>query len=246
MSRSILWFAVLLAACSGPRDVAVKVSIPGPDSLESPVANLPLVALPYNRDSVIERLEAAGKPRPNERRLDTLFAAYRMPFAEFASTEVRAQRLRDSLARTRTRLDSVPRGAPEYQVLYRRFGDATDSLAAVEQRRDKAQIALKRMRDTLAPRIDSLKSQVSRWEDSTYRGYDSIVGALSKARGLEPVADTTGPDGRASLRLKPGRWWIYSYSWDALDPNAEWYWNVEVKGDSVVLDRSSARRRRRY
>jgi hypothetical protein len=203
------------------------------------------VALPYDRDSIIARLEAAGRPRPNVARLDTLFAEYRLPFAEFANAELQARRLRDSLGLTRGRLDSIPRGAPEYQALYRRFGEETDSLTAVEQRRDRAQAALKRARDTLGPRIDSLKALVSRWEDSTYRGYDSIVGAMSKTRGLEPVADTTGADGRTTLHLKPGRWWIYSYSWDAQDPNGEWYWNVPVSGDSVVLDRGTGRRRAR-
>jgi hypothetical protein len=48
------------------------------------------------------------------------------------------------------------------------------------------------------------------------------------------------------LRIGPGRWWIYARAWDVQDPNAEWYWNVPVEGDSVVLTPANARRRPRY
>ncbi|HET7469093.1 MAG TPA: hypothetical protein VFJ81_05430, partial [Gemmatimonadales bacterium] len=41
-----------LGACEKPRPLAVRVSIPGPDSLETPVTGVGLVALPYDRDSV--------------------------------------------------------------------------------------------------------------------------------------------------------------------------------------------------
>jgi hypothetical protein len=85
---------------------------------------------------------------------------------------------------------------------------------------------------------------VRQWEDSTYRGYDSIVRGLS--HGHDAVTDTTGADGWAHLRLKPGRWWIYARSWDATDPNAEWYWNVPASGDTLLLSSRTGRRQPRY
>ena len=42
-----------LTGCERPRDIAVRVSIPGPDSVETPVTGVGLVALPYDRDSVL-------------------------------------------------------------------------------------------------------------------------------------------------------------------------------------------------
>jgi hypothetical protein len=30
------------------------------------------------------------------------------------------------------------------------------------------------------------------------------------------------------------------------DPNAEWYWNVPVQGDSLILSPENGRRRPRY
>jgi len=49
------------------------------------------------------------------------------------------------------------------------------------------------------------------------------------------------------LTLPPGRWWIYARSWDATDPNSEWYWNVPAPaGDTLLLSSRSARRQARY
>ena len=84
------------------------------------------------------------------------------------------------------------------------------------------------------------------WEDSTYQGYDSIVQGLARRAAREPVTDTTGAEGWATLTLAPGRWWIYARSWDATDPNAEWYWNVPVDGDTLLLSSRTARRQPRY
>ena len=53
------------AACGRQRDVSVRVSIPGPDSLETPAAGVGVVALPYDRDSVL----AASRRKPDVRGL---------------------------------------------------------------------------------------------------------------------------------------------------------------------------------
>ena len=98
-----------LVACERPRDVAVRVSIPGPDSVETPVTGVGLIALPYDRDSVLAALEAsATSPRPDTAALDSLFRAFRVPFVSYTGTIQRTERLRDSLDLLRTRLDSLP------------------------------------------------------------------------------------------------------------------------------------------
>ncbi|HTO72270.1 MAG TPA: hypothetical protein VMJ30_00560, partial [Gemmatimonadales bacterium] len=56
----------------------------------------------------------------------------------------------------------------------------------------------------------------------------------------------TGADGRLSVRLPKGRWWIYARAPDPADPNAGWYWNVPVRGDSIELDPGSAEHRPCY
>ncbi|HXJ72051.1 MAG TPA: hypothetical protein VNM37_04320, partial [Candidatus Dormibacteraeota bacterium] len=76
----MITLALVLAACGG-REVRVDVAIPGPDSVDAPVANLPLIVLSYDRDSIISLLEAkATAPTGIKQRLDTLFHAFQKPF----------------------------------------------------------------------------------------------------------------------------------------------------------------------
>jgi hypothetical protein len=241
----VLLLAVI--ACERPRDLAVRVSIPGPDSLETPVTGIGLIALPYDRDSVLGSLEASAKsPRPATKTLDSLFAEFRGPFTEYSAATFRLGKLRDSLATVQHALDSLPRDRPEYGMLYARFGRLSDSLAAAQKRAETARVTLDRARVAFVSRSEGLRGAVRQWQDSTYRGYDSIVQRLARDRRREPVTDTTGADGWARLKLEPGRWWIYARSWDATDPNSEWYWNVPVSGDTLLLSSRAGRRQPRY
>ena len=222
-----------LAACEKPHPLAVRVSIPGPDSVETPVTGVGLVALPYDRDSLLRSLEQRARtPRPSTAAIESLFAAFRGPFAAYSSATIRLGHVKDSLAAARSRLDSL---------------QLTDSLRTVQARVDQARVALDQERRRFSDRGDSLRLRMRQWEDSTYQGYDSLVQALARRVGREPVTDTTGADGWAHLTLRPGRWWIYARSWDATDPNAEWYWNVPAPaGDTLLLSSRAARRQPRY
>jgi hypothetical protein len=236
-----------LTACERPRDVAVRVSIPGPDSVETPVTGVGLVALPYDRDSVLAALEKrATTPRPDTTALDSLFHAFRLPFVRYTATAQRVERLRDSLKQLRTGLDSMPRNAPEYRERYAAFSRLDDSLAAERKAAGAARQVLDRARAEFAERGDPLRARIRHWEDSTYRGYDSITRNLPVRRRQDPLTDTTGADGWAHFKLPPGDWWIYGRSWDATDPNAEWYWNLAVTDDTMLLSSRSGRQRRRY
>jgi hypothetical protein len=246
-ARSVAVALLALAACEQPRDVAVRVSIPGPDTAETPVTGVGVVALPYDRDSVLRQLETRARtPRPPTAPLESLFAAFRGPFTSYSAATFRLSRLRDSLTTARSALDSLPRDAPVYGQTYAVFGRLTDSLEAAQQRAERGRTDLDRARREFAARGDSLRLRMRQWEDSTYRGYDSIVQSLARRAGREAVTDTTGADGWATLTLAPGRWWIYARSWDATDPNAEWYWNVPVDSDTLLLSSRTARRQPRY
>lgn len=227
----------------------MRVSIPGPDSIETPAAGIGLVALPYDRDSVLRALEQqAQTPRPAaaEAALDTLFDRFRAPFAAYARADYDASRLRASRRQLKTELDSLPRNAPRYRELYERFTSESAALDSAEQRVADTRAALDRARREFVARSDSLRARVRLWEDSTYQGYDRIVRTIAQQRGAEPVADTTGPRGWARFRLGDGHWWIYARSWDATDPNAEWYWNVPVEGDTVLLNSRTGKQRPKY
>jgi hypothetical protein len=251
LTRALILQGLLLAglaACGKPRPLAVRVSIPGPDSVETPVTGVGLVALPYDRDSVLRTLDQRARaPRPPTAPIESLYAAFRGPFGAYSSATIRLGRLRDSVATTKAELDSLRRDAPEYAQRYAVFGRLTDSLRAAQDRVNRTRADLDRARRDFSARGDSLRLRMRQWEDSTYEGYDSLVEGLTRRAGRQAVTDTTGSDGWAHLTLSPGRWWIYARSWDATDPNAEWYWNVPAPaGDTLLLSSRTARRQARY
>lgn len=206
-----------------------------------------VVALPYDRDSVLRALESrARSPRPPAAPLESLFSAFRGPFTAYSAATFRLTRLRDSLASAKGALDTLPRDASAYGQTYAVFGRLSDSLTRAQARAERARQELDHARREFAERGDSLRLRMRQWEDSTYQGYDSIVQGLARRAGREAVTDTTGADGWATITLAPGRWWLYARSWDATDPNSEWYWNVPVNSDTLLLSSRTARRQARY
>ncbi len=160
----------------------------------------------------------ARNPRPAAltRQLDSLFQLFRDPFIRYAAQAYRVQSLERTLGQIKLRLDSVRARA---RSTIRSIGPSpspSDSLTQAHRRRDDTQRALGIVRLDIAPSIDSLRQQMAKWKDSTYRGYDSITKELGSGIGREPIADSTGRDGSATIRLPRGQWWIYARSWDAV------------------------------
>lgn len=204
--------------------------MPDGNGVETPAAGLALVALPYDRDSVIAALEAAAPaPRPATAVLDSAYADFRTPFATFSAASYAAQALRDSL---KSATDPSRRAALE------------SALAARQRTVDSLRPVLAVARQRLAARTDSTRAAVRAWQDIAYAGYDTVVRNLS--RFLDPVADTTDATGIGRFTLRSRNMWITAAAWDVGDPNAEWYWNVPITGDTVVLSPANARRRPRY
>ena len=227
--------------------MAVRVSIPDAESRETPAAGVGVVALPYDRDSILSSLERrAGTPRPRTAALDSLFARFRGPFTRYTSISYQASQLRDSLERTQQALDSSEAGSPGRSVNSSQVRRLADSLRALERNVERSRAALDRARAEFVSRSESLRTAVRGWEDSTYRGYDSIVENLTRSQGREAATDTTGDTGWAHFSLSPGQWWIYARAWDTGDPNAEWYWNIPVEDDTVLLSSRTGQRRPRY
>jgi hypothetical protein len=246
---ALVWVALVwgIAGCESARDVWVRVAIPGADSLDSPASGVGVIALPYDRDSVLATLAArASTRRPNTAALDSLFARFRGPFTTYTNTVFAAGVLRDTLGRLRSELDSSRRDSPTYRLARSRYTRVADSLAELERRSEQARVVLSRARSDFVARTESLRTAVRLWEDSTYRGYDSIVANLAKARGMEPATDTTDATGWARFNLPRGRWWLYARAWDTSDPNSEWYWNVPVQGDTILLSSRTGQKRPRY
>jgi hypothetical protein len=233
----LVCLTVLLAACNGPREVTVEVRVPDLDANAVVAPNLPLVILPYDRDSLLDVLESqATQPRPHVAALDSLFAAFRVPYVEVARAGRMVNRYRDSLTTLKAAMDTLLREDEAYRLRFQLFAQLTDSLERSEARRDSAATALRQARRTFVPLSDSLRQEVRAWEETTFRSYDSLVNDLAEQTGRTGMIDTTDSAGHSTMTVTRGAWWIYARAWDVEDPNSEWYWNVQLKGDTVRLD----------
>ncbi len=247
MSRWCILVLLVTAACDRTRTVTVVASIPGTGTSSGPAAGLAFVALPYDRDSLVAAFELrANSPRPATEGLDSLFARYRAPFAAYTALVTESTRYGDSLAALKQRLDGMSRTGTEYAGAYARWTSMRDTLQRIELQAAQARTALEAARPAFVARSESLRTVIRSWQDSTYRGYDAAVESLVRARHRESVADTMDLSGAATVRLRGGPWWVYARSWDPVDPNAEWYWNVPVTSDTVRLDGSTGLHRPRY
>jgi hypothetical protein len=237
----------LFAGCESRQHVAVRVSVPDLTTSETPAAGVGVVALPYDRDSVLASLEErAGTPRPHTASLDSMFARFRGPFTAYTAISHAESKLRDSLRKIQLRLDSITPESGDRSKLAVIQQRLTDSLDRTSRRAQQARTALDRARTEFLSRSEKLRAAVRRWEDSTYRGWDSIVDGLARGPGRQPVTDTTNATGWAQFTLAPGKWWIYAQAWDISDPNSKWYWNVPADQDTVLLNSRSGKRQPRY
>lgn len=203
-----------------------------------PARGVVVMALPYDRDSILTSLEnEAPTPRPPTAELDSLFQLYRAPFVESTRLAARAGRLRDSLRL----LEADPAQAATAATL-------RDSLAVVEAAATAAATRLAVLRTDLTPKIDSLRLDMRRWEQEAFRNYGEITNSLTSNRLALGIADTTSFEGTAGLWLPPGSraWWIHARSFNSGDPNTEWYWNIPMDRETIVLDTANAQLRRRY
>jgi hypothetical protein len=238
---------LVVAACGGPRQVAVRILVPDLEGVETPLPGIVIVALPYDRDSILTLLEhRAATKRPHTQTLDSLFQAFRGPFVRFSRVAWQVEQLtrsRDSLVRRRA--EAVP-NSPGAKELDGRIRGLGDSLQRLQPEVERAKAALGAARDTLWPRIEAVRGETKHWEAATYAGYDTIVRTLTRDRLRQGVADTTDATGWATLRLTPGAWWITARSPDPQDPNSEWYWNVPATGDTIRLNPVMGRHLPRY
>ena len=230
MSRLAPLSLLLLALGCGDRVVTVRVSLPDLNGIETPLAGFVVSFLPYDRDSIIRTLESKAGPRPHQAEIESLFREFRKPFTSYLAAS-------DSLTRLRSRRDSAAAAGAVVRAM-------DDSVTALEARARVARTELDRVRDATAPRIDSFRLAIVRWEDSTYKDYRSLT--KSHRVFANPVNDTTDATGWATITLTNGNWWATARSIDPGDPNAEWYWNIRIDRDTIRLDPRTGRHRPRY
>ncbi len=215
--------------------------------LETPIPGAVVAALPYDRDSLIKTMERrVPSGRPHTQALDSLFQAFHGPFLDMSRAAWPVEQTGRRLDSVNAALASAPPGSPAARELTAMRKTLTDSLARQNAGLERARTALGAARDTLWPRIERLRQEARAWEHTTYAGYDTLTKSQTTGRMRMITSDTTGAAGWASLRIRPGTWWIHARSPDPQDPNFEWYWNVPLVGDTIRLSPAAGRHRPRY
>jgi hypothetical protein len=227
---------VLLAACGGG-EVVVQAQLQGVDGQPVALRNLPVRAIPYDRDALFDSLGTAyGTPEPEiPADLLTLQDSIARAQEEWRVAETRWQVGRDSLQRLNQRLQGMSRASGEYMVLFREF-DALD--AQVRGSENQSRQAFQRftnLQNRFATRAQEVSQQRDQWADAAYADFDRVVAARARETRRSERADTTNENGIARIRgLDTGQWWIHArYEL----PFEELYWNIPVNasGEQVQL-----------
>lgn len=237
----VLAAAVLMSAC-GKKITVQVLSRSAQDTVAHPAKDVPVEFLPYDRDSIFDALTAkASTPEPQvpedlkqqERQVRDLNSQWR-------SAENEWQDRRDSLKALSDRLQSMDRRDPKYLALYKQFNAMDNHVTALKRSKETLFARFDSLQKLTIQRTDSMKAVTQNWEQDAFANYEQIVDSLLKARGKKVQADTTDANGYAATTIKGGPW--YAYARYEL-PFEELYWNVRidtVKGDTLRLTRENA------
>jgi hypothetical protein len=235
-TTAALLAAVALTATACGSSVTVEVMTEGPEGEPQPQANLPLDFLPFDRDSVFDALDAeAETPRPEmggelqatSDRVASLQAEWREAETEWSGT-------RDELRGLRERLDGLDPRDPDYRRLYDQFGQLEGREGQLDRQRKAAFDSFTAAQDEVSTRLDSFRVALETWESEAYSGYYDIE--MQLLGGEEVIADTTDAQGRSTVRLPGGAWWVTARA-PVLE--GELYWNVRVPDADTLRLQSS-------
>lgn len=247
MNRLLLTVAVVsttvLAACGGG-EVVVQAQTEGPGGQPAAISDLPVRAIPYDRDLVFDSLrQAYTTPEPEiPAELSSLQDSISQAQTRWTALEARWGTVRDSLAQLRKEMDRVGRMNPQYLPLFNRFNALDAQVAALERDKNQAFQRFDAFQKRYSARADSVRRTREQWGDAAFADVDQALAARLKAAGRPQVFDTTDANGMARLTgLKSGDYWIHA-RYDL--PFEELYWNVrvEVGGEpvQVQLNRQNA------
>jgi hypothetical protein len=236
-------------ACSG-RAVPVDVRASLGDS--APLAEVEIVALPYDPERLLDSLAAAYPvPRPDFSALEAELREFRRPAVVEEDGAVRAlEATRDSVRRLADSLRRVDRRAPGYAAAYGRFRQLYRRLMERSGARDVALRSLTADVRNLAERAGRAADSLRAWEREAYAGFDSVAAGAEAAAGRSGVSAHTGGDGWGRLRLPPGAWYLVLAVPDPENAFLEYAWDVSVTVAGfpirVPLGEDNARRRWRH
>ena len=232
--------ATLLVGCGS--EVSVQVlNEPAQGGEATPAANLPVLFIPFDRDSVFNALEAAAAtPEPEVpqdlidtfREIASLQEEWRVKDAAWAEA-------RDRLQTLSAELQNMDRRSRDYMQKYEEFNNLDARVSQLDREKQAAFDAFDSLQRSAVTRADSIRVAQEAWAEEAFDGYDEIVDGLLDASGAEIFEDTTNADGVVTRSLKGGDWWVHTR---IQIPRGEFYWNekIDFAGDTIRLDSSNA------
>ena len=239
----ILILSLALSGCGTP-DVTVRAELPATGTdVRSPVADLPVRLIPYDRDAILDSLTRAGhQPEPKlPIELNAVRDSLASAQAAWREAEARLHAIQDTIPTLVLPVGADPADRERMLVRTRRLDQEQQE---VKQRLAALEALIAARSRAIGAAVDTVRAARERWSATVLRDFDRIAEERARAAGRTGAVDTTSRAGIAVLKVDPGRWWVYARY--AL-PDAEVYWNVpiEVTGDrtSVILDERNAKRR---
>ena len=245
MKRANILFAALvpliLAAC-GPGELLVTAEVetmnPETGAMEvTPVANLPIQLIPFDRDLIFDSLaQAYERPEPvfpEEVAImrDSLFEAR----DDWSTAEAEWLTVRDRLETISREMGQFSQAEARYRELFFEFEEQETRLRQAEQRRDSAFEQYDRLQQDVLEEVNQARLVQEQWEDEAFEPYGEVLVARVRDSGRDILADTTDATGMVRMRPPPGEWWVFARHRVATE---ELYWNIRVdlqRGEPVTL-----------
>lgn len=233
---------IVLAACGGG-EVVVKATASTEAGEASPVEDMVVTFLPYDRDSIFSELEEQADtarpeiPRTLRNQFDSVIVAQR----EWREAEDTWSGVRDSLETLSQQMDGMDQASTDYMRLFDQFQELEGRVGALERRKDRLFQRFDSLQREVVDRSDSVRAEIRNWEETAYHGYVELTDSIMRAQGREIRRDTTDADGVASASLPAGDWWVYARTTPG--PYEELYWNIRVVPsdvDTLRLSRENA------
>lgn len=253
MTRRVLGFAVMcgtavLVGCGGG-EVVVQAQMEG-EGGATPLAELPVRALPYDRDALFEEM-AAQYAEPEPAIPDSLLVLQQeiaAANAEWSEASANWGAARDSLQKLSDALQSVSRASAQYRLMFQDFSAQEAREQQAIRARDQAFARFTGLQNRYTEQAEAIQARRQAWADQAYAKIDSVIAARLEEMDRQEFADTTDANGIVRFQLKPGEWWIhgrYDLAYEEL------YWNepITVEGSDpiqVLLNRASAEVRPKF
>lgn len=238
-----------LAAC-GSAELVVQAQADGEGGEPTPLAQLEVRALPYDRDAIFDSLRTAhADPEPEiPDSLTDLQSRIAQAQQDWREAETRWNTARDSLRSLLEIMEGMARNSPRYRVAFLDYGDQEAREQSAGRQSQEAFEVFESLQQSYNTQVEQLTARRQQWADLAYVDVSDVIAARLEQLGLEEVTDTADAEGVVRFSLKPGQWWVharYDLMFDEL------YWNVPVdaqRGEpiSVTLDRSTAQIRPQF